>query len=230
MAQELEEKMAGEVAMSADPGKTMRKWREEFDLSQSRVADAMGVSCSVISDYESGRRKSPGVAFVRKFVGTLLDLDREVGSPTITKYMPNERDACIIAMEEFREGIPISEFVKAVNGTYLAPSQSSEKKVYGYTILDSLKAIMNLSSGDYVKIYGWSTDRVLIFTDVHYGRSPMVAIRAHPLTPAMVMYQKPDKIDELAIRLAKLEGIPLVSTDLEIGELIKIFKRMEEGI
>ncbi|MFA7162125.1 MAG: helix-turn-helix domain-containing protein [Candidatus Methanomethylophilaceae archaeon] len=230
MAQELEEKMAGEVAMSADPGKTMRKWREEFDLSQSRVADAMGVSCSVISDYESGRRKSPGVAFVRKFVGTLLDLDREVGSPTITKYMPNERDACIIAMEEFREGIPISEFVKAVNGTYLAPSQSSEKKVYGYTILDSLKAIMNLSSGDYVKIYGWSTDRVLIFTDVHYGRSPMVAIRAHPLTPAMVMYQKPDKIDELAIRLAKLEGIPLVSTDLEIGELIKIFKRMEEGM
>lgn len=230
MAQELEEKMAGEVAMSADPGKTMRKWREEFDLSQSRVADAMGVSCSVISDYESGRRKSPGVAFVRKFVGTLLDLDREVGSPTITKYMPNERDACIIAMEEFREGIPISEFVKAVNGTYLAPSQSSEKKVYGYTILDSLKAIMNLSSGDYVKIYGWSTDRVLIFTDVHYGRSPMVAIRAHPLTPAMVMYQKPDKIDELAIRLAKLEGIPLVSTDLETGELIKIFKRMEEGM
>lgn len=230
MAQELEEKMAGEMAMSADPGKTMRKWREEFDLSQSRVADAMGVSCSVISDYESGRRKSPGVAFVRKFVGTLLDLDREVGSPTITKYMPNERDACIIAMEEFREGIPISEFVKAVNGTYLASSQSSEKKVYGYTILDSLKAIMNLSSGDYVKIYGWSTDRVLIFTDVHYGRSPMVAIRAHPLTPAMVMYQKPDKIDELAIRLAKLEGIPLVSTDLEIGELIKIFKRMEEGM
>ena len=159
MAQELEEKMAGEMAMSADPGKTMRKWREEFDLSQSRVADAMGVSCSVISDYESGRRKSPGVAFVRKFVGTLLDLDREVGSPTISKYMPKERDACIIAMAEFREGISISEFVKAVNGVYLAPAQAPEKKVYGYTILDSLKAIMNLKSEDYVKIYGWSTDR-----------------------------------------------------------------------
>ena len=230
MAQELEEKMAGEMAMSADPGKTMRKWREEFDLSQSRVADAMGVSCSVISDYESGRRKSPGVAFVRKFVGTLLDLDREVGSPTISKYMPKERDACIIAMAEFREGIPISEFVKAVNGTYLAPAQAPEKKVYGYTILDSLKAIMNLKSEDYVKIYGWSTDRVLIFTDVHYGRSPMVAIRAHPLTPAMVMYQKPDRTDELAIRLAKLEGIPLASTDMEAEDMIRIFDRLEEGM
>ncbi|NLN71873.1 MAG: helix-turn-helix domain-containing protein [Thermoplasmatales archaeon] len=230
MAQELEEKMAGEMAMSADPGKTMRKWREEFDLSQSRVADAMGVSCSVISDYESGRRKSPGVAFVRKFVGTLLDLDREVGSPTISKYMPKERDACIIAMAEFREGISISEFVKAVNGVYLAPAQAPEKKVYGYTILDSLKAIMNLKSEDYVKIYGWSTDRVLIFTDVHYGRSPMVAIRAHPLTPAMVMYQKPDRTDELAIRLAKLEGIPLASTDMEAEDMIRIFDRLEEGM
>lgn len=230
MAQELEEKMAGEMAMSADPGKTMRKWREEFDFSQSRVADAMGVSCSVISDYESGRRKSPGVAFVRKFVGTLLDLDRGVGSPTISKYMPKERDACIIAMAEFREGIPISEFVKAVNGIYLAPAQAPEKKVYGYTILDSLKAIMNLKSEDYVKIYGWSTDRVLIFTDVHYGRSPMVAIRAHPLTPAMVMYQKPDRTDELAIRLAKLEGIPLASTDMEAEDMIRIFDRLEEGM
>ncbi len=230
MAQELEEKMAGEMAMSADPGKTMRKWREEFDFSQSRVADAMGVSCSVISDYESGRRKSPGVAFVRKFVGTLLDLDRGVGSPTISKYMPKERDACIIAMAEFREGIPISEFVKAVNGIYLAPAQAPEKKVYGYTILDSLKAIMNLKSEDYVKIYGWSTDRVLIFTDVHYGRSPMVAIRAHPLTPAMVMYQKPDKTDELAIRLAKLEGIPLASTEMEVEDMIRIFDRLEEGM
>ena len=230
MAQELEEKMAGEMAMSADPGKTMRKWREEFDLSQSRVADAMGVSCSVISDYESGRRKSPGVAFVRKFVGTLLDLDREVGSPTISKYMPKERDACIIAMAEFREGISISEFVKAVNGVYLAPAQAPEKKVYGYTILDSLKAIMNLKSEDYVKIYGWSTDRVLIFTDVHYGRSPMVAIRAHPLTPAMVMYQKPDRTGELAIRLAKLEGIPLASTEMEVEDMIRIFDRLEEGM
>ncbi len=46
----------------------------------------------------------------------------------------------------------------------------------------------------------------------------------------MVMYQKPDKIDELAIRLAKLEGIPLVSTDLEVGEMIRIFERMEEGM
>ena len=230
MAQELEEKMAGEMAMSADPGKTMRKRREEYDLRQSRVADAMGVSCSVISDYESGRRKSPGVAFVRKFVGTLLDLDREVGSPTISKYMPKERDACIIAMAEFREGISISEFVKAVNGVYLAPAHAPEKKVYGYTILDSLKAIMNLKSEDYVKIYGWSTDRVLIFTDVHYGRSPMVAIRAHPLTPAMVMYQKPDKTDELAIRLAKLEGIPLASTEMEVEDMIRIFDRLEEGM
>lgn len=230
MTRELEEKMAGEIAMSADPGKAMRKWREEFDLSQNRIADAMGVSCSVISDYESGRRRSPGVALVKKLVETMMDLDREAGSPTITKYMPKERDACIIAMDEFRQGIPLDVFVEAVGGEYLSPAPFPEKKVYGYTIVDSPKAIVNLSSGDYVKIYGWSTDRALIFTDVHYGRSPMVAVRAHPLTPALVMYQKPDKIDRLAIKLAELEGIPLVSTDREVGELVSIFEGIKEGM
>jgi putative transcriptional regulator len=49
----------------------------------------------------------------------------------------------------------------------------------------------------------------------------MVAIRAHPLKPAMVVFQKPDKIDELAVKLADLERIPLVVTNLSTKTLIK---------
>jgi putative transcriptional regulator len=48
----------------------------------------------------------------------------------------------------------------------------------------------------------------------------MVAIRAHPLKPAMVVFQKPDRVDELAIKLANLERIPLVVTDLTMQKLI----------
>ncbi|MBQ4368967.1 MAG: transcriptional regulator, partial [Candidatus Methanomethylophilus sp.] len=87
----------------------------------------------------------------------------------------------------------------------------------------------SLSSQDYLKIYGWSTERALIFTDVHYGRSPMVAIRAHPLTPAMVVYQKPDQTDPLAIKLAEREGIPLVVTDLPVERLIAKLSELKEG-
>jgi len=86
-----------------------------------------------------------------------------------------------------------------------------------------------LNSSDYLKIYGWSTERALIFTDVFFGRSPMVAIRAHPLTPAMVVYLRPGNVDPLAVKLAKLEGIPLVSTDMELNELIMKFKDFKEG-
>jgi len=87
-------------------------------------------------------------------------------------------------------------------------------------VIDSVRAITSLSSFDYLKIYGWSSQRALVFTGVRFGRSPMIAIRAHPLKPALVVYQKPEQVDELAIRLAELEGIPLVKTQLAIGDLV----------
>jgi len=49
----------------------------------------------------------------------------------------------------------------------------------------------------------------------------MIAIRAHPLKPAMVVYEKPEQVDELAIRLAELEGIPLIRTQMAVGELVE---------
>ena len=57
----------------------------------------------------------------------------------------------------------------------------------------------------------------------------MVAIRAHPLTPAMVVYQKPDQTDPLAIKLAEREGIPLVVTDLPVERLIAKLSELKEG-
>jgi len=226
---ELEEKIAGEIALSSDPGKTMRKWREEFGLSQYELAEAMDISHSVISDYESGRRKSPGVGVVKKMVDAFISLDMKAGSSTIAKYVSETKTDCIIAMEEFPSGIPIARFIELIGGKNLNPDRLPSKKVYGYTILDSLKAIMSLSSGDYSKIYGWSTERALIFTNVHYGRSPMVAIRAHPLTPALVVYQRPENTDPLAIKLSRLEGVPLVTTELEIADIIRKFNEEKEG-
>src|SRR6266566_2354765 len=56
----LREKIAGEIALSDQPGKTMRKWREELHISQTDLANHMRVSPSVISDYEAGRRDAGG--------------------------------------------------------------------------------------------------------------------------------------------------------------------------
>ena len=229
MSDELREKIAGEITLSEEPGRAIRKWREEFGISQYELADAMGVSHSVISDYESGRRKSPGVGVIRKMVDAFLRLDDANGSPVQSKYMPETKMECILAMDEFPQGIDDDLFIRTIAGRNINPMKTPKKRIYGYTIVDSLKAILSLSSQDYMKIYGWSVERALIFTDVHYGRSPMVAIRAHPLTPAMVVYQKPDQTDPLAIKLAEKEGIPLVTTDLSVEKLIDKMNALKEG-
>jgi len=106
------------------------------------------------------------------------------------------------------------------------PAISLDKHLHGYTVIDSIRAITTLSSFDYLKIYGWSSQRALVFTGVKFGRSPMIAIRAHPLKPAIVVYQKPEQVDELAIRLAELEGLPLIKTDLPAGDLVEILNSL----
>src|SRR5436853_191481 len=135
----LREKIAGEIALSEQPGETMRKWREELRLRQK------------------------------------------------------------------------------VN---------TRRLVNGYTVIDSIKAITTLDATDYLRIYGSTSERALCFTGVKYGRSPMIAIKAHPLKPAMVVYVQPENIDELAMKLAELEGILLARTELYQGELISRLERI----
>ena len=230
MVDEFRQKIAGEITLSPDPGKTIRKWREEFGLSQHQLAEAMVVSHSVVSDSESGRRKSPGVNVIRKMVDAFIELDIQNGSPVISRYNPNYKLDCIISMEEFPGGIPMDRFIESFGGRNLNPDRVLTKSVFGYTIVDSIKAILSLGSEDYLKIYGSNTERALIFTNVHFGRSPMIAVRAHPLTPAMVVYVQPEKTDPLAVKLARLEGIPLVPTDLPVEEIVKRMEALREGI
>ena len=190
----------------------------------------MGVSQSVVSDYESGRRKSPGVNVVRKMIDAFIELDIQNGSPVISRYNPEYKLDCIIAMEEFPGGIPVDRFIESFGGKNLNPDRVLAKSIFGYTVVDSIKAILSLGSEDYLQIYGSNTERALVFTNVHFGRSPMIAVRAHPLTPAMVVYIQPEKTDPLAVKLARLEGIPLVTTDLSVEEFVKRMEALKEGI
>lgn len=227
MREQLREKIAGEITLSTDAGKTIRKWREEFGISQQELARQLVVSPSVISDYESGRRKSPGIVIIRKIVDGLLDIDRNNGSKVQNRYSLGEKSDSIISIKEFNHSVLASEFVDIIGGVNLTRQVALQRDVHGYTIIDSMKAITSLGSMDYLKIYGWSSERALIFTGVKFGRSPMIAIRAHPLKPAMVVYHKPEHVDDLAVRLATLEGIPLIKTDLSLPALVERLERME---
>ncbi len=198
----------------------MRKWRETFGFSQSDLAGRLEINPSVVSDYESGRRKSPGIATVRRMVQALVDMDEERGGNTIARFhsLQNPTEG-ILSIGEYRRNIPATEFMDKIEGRALVMANLAERRVQGYTLIDSVRAIASLNANDYVRVYGWSTQRALVFTGVKYGRSPMIAIRVHPMKPSLVVYHRPEDVDKLAYRLADMEQVPLITTELELPEL-----------
>lgn len=217
----LSEKIAGEITLSPKPGKTIRKWRNIFNISQTDLAKFLGLSPSVVSDYESGRRKSPGIQTVKKIINALIEIDEKHGGKILHQYdsMIETQDG-IMEIMEYPMAISAKDFIKEIDGNILTSNKLGLKKnVKGFTLVDSVKTIETINSGDYSQLYGWSTERAIIFTGIRYGRSPMIAIRVHPVKPTVVVYHKPGSVDSLAIKLADRENIPLVVTTLKVDVL-----------
>jgi putative transcriptional regulator len=210
--------VSGEIVMSSDPGKTIKKWREEFNVTQKELSARMGMNTSVISDYETGRRKSPGAQFLKSLVTALVEIDGERGNPVVWKYSLGTEKDVIIDIKEFFYDVDIKKFIRMIEGKEVS-HLDIKRSIRGYTILDSLNAILKLTSFDYFRVYGWTSERALFFTNVEFGRSPMIAVRVHPIKPAVVVYIKPKRIDPLAIKLAEIEGIPLITTELSPNEI-----------
>src|SRR5207245_537883 len=220
----LREKIAGEIALSDQPGKTMRKWREELRISQTELATHMRVSPSVISDYEAGRRTSPGIKTIHRLVDALLEIDQRTGQKLSKRFQ--EYSDVIPSMRDWAVGVRAADFLRKIDGKLLTQKLNTRRLLNGYTVIDSMKAITTLDASDYLQIYGSTSERALFFTGVKYGRSPMIAIKAHPLKPAMVVYVQPENIDDLAVKLAELDNILLARTDLEQGEIIYRLERI----
>src|SRR5207247_3878351 len=68
----LREKIAGEIALSEQPGKTMRKWRGGLGITQTDPAHHMRVSPGVISDDRGGRRSATGRTTDPRHLGPAL--------------------------------------------------------------------------------------------------------------------------------------------------------------
>lgn len=198
-------KIAGEVVASPDPGKALKVWREKLSIKQVHLARTLKLSPSVLSDYESGRRPSPGVIFVKKYIEALVSLDEAEGR-VASRLLTPDKSSAILAISEFTKPISASALLAAVKGTVLSgdPDRTS---LYGYTVVDSIKTIYALSGYDFYRIFGATTERAIIFTKVGAGRSPLVAVRVSQLKPRMVVIHGPSQTDPLAIELAKKEGL-----------------------
>ena len=200
-------KIAGNVVSSPDAGRAMKAWREKLGIRQKALADSLRISASVLSDYESGRRPSPGVKFVRKYIEALVRLDEGKGR-VVPTLISSERDEAILSIGEFRSPIEANKILRLLRATVLA-GNPDDVKLYGYTVVDSIKTIYALSGFDFYRIFGATTERALVFTKVGMGRSPLVAIRVSQLKPRLVIIHGPKEVDPLAVDLARREGLVL---------------------
>ncbi|MFQ6088073.1 MAG: helix-turn-helix domain-containing protein [Candidatus Methanofastidiosia archaeon] len=230
--EKLAKRMAGEITLSSEPGKTMKKWREVFGISQTKLANHLNISSSVISDYEGGRRKSPGSTTIKKVVEGLISLDEKDGGHVIhafSRMLDSEISSdIIIDMREFAVSVSARKLVDAVEGEVMANDALLDREIYGYTVIDSIKCILEMKSEDYTKLYGWTTERALIFTEVEIGRSPMIAIRVQGWRPSLVVIHGPSTIeDSLTVKLAEVERVPLILSHSEsVEEMVRGLRRI----
>lgn len=224
MEAELREKIAGEVVFSPHPGRTLRKWREDFGISQRDLARTLSTVPSVISDYESERRASPGAQFIRRYIESLVEVDERTGGKVASRLGMRPHSEGILGMREFAVAIPLKALADQLEAKAVS-RVDLHRDIHGFTLLDAPRAILSIDASRFVEVYGWTTQRALVFGNVKYGRSPMVAIRAHPLKPAAVVLAAPGRVDPLAIRLSEVENIPLLTTPHGPPEVLE---RLEE--
>jgi putative transcriptional regulator len=217
-------RIAGEITLSDDPGATLRKWRTDFEITQTELAEQLDVSPSVVSDYESGRRENPGIGVVQRVVAALLDVDQRRGGSHLRQHARVlsagfDRDI-VHDLREYPATIPLERYYDAIDATELVGGD--QDVIAGHTVINSIQAITRLSSEEFYRLYGQSTNRALVFTNVTRGESPLVAIRVVSPTPnAIVLHGiSPDAVWDHATDLARIDGYSLAVTDVDLETLL----------
>lgn len=222
--------MAGEITLSPKPGETMKKWRDIFEISQVELARHMKVSVSTISDYEGGRRKTPGTGVITRFVNSLFEIDALRGGKITQKFVEKEKPPEeFFETHEFARSIPLADFVSLIKGETITNADMMEnKKIYGYTLIDSIKVILDMPFSYFQNLYGNVNERVFIFLGVSTGRSPMVVLRVSQSKPSAVVLHNIEKakLDKLALKISEKERIPIIITKMAISDIKKVLTKL----
>jgi putative transcriptional regulator len=228
LVEKIKNEIAGEITLSATPGSTMKKWREIFAITQVELASVLKISPSTISDYEGNRRASPGSGVIKRFVNALIQIDLERGSPILSKLKHDtDKTEQYFELHEFATSITAIDLQKMLNASVVANEELLKvKKIYGYTLMESLKIILEMPYNQFPKLYGSMSERAFIFTQVSTGRSPMVVIRVTPMKPSLVVLHGITEIDPLAVKIAEREKIPVIATNMDVAKIREVLNKL----
>ncbi|MFX0044394.1 MAG: transcriptional regulator, partial [Candidatus Hermodarchaeota archaeon] len=177
------------------------------------------------------RRKSPRVDTIRRFVEGLIEMDAVNGGRVATALeklvAPEIASDAILDIRDFGLAIPARHLTDRLECTILTHNDLLDRPIYGYTALDSVKAIVSLTPQQLLRLYGGTTQRAAILTNVKTGKTPMVAIKTSQIgtstaiQPAVVILQGVEELDPLAVRIADSIHLPLCITSLSSDDLIR---------
>lgn len=226
---DIKKKIAGDMVYDRDFPSSLKKWRETFKVSQTDLAKHLKLSPSVISDYETGRRRSPGIRTITKIIDAMIEMDISKGSSTInmlSMLKDSPKDNGIMEIIEFEETVSIKEFCDRIDAKILVDRPS---RIRGCTIIDSERAIVEMSAEDFIQFFGEFPERAFVFTNVHSGKTAMVAVKvgrlyAKMLKPRIIVLHKPNKVSKMSVKIAETEDIALATTKMELRDIINRLK------
>jgi putative transcriptional regulator len=223
--------IVGDIVFSSDPSAAIGKWRNIFGIRQSIIAENMGVMPSVVSDYESGRRKSPGSEMVKKFVSALFAADRMRANCVSKDFIDSDSSAAlsdvIIDSRQLENPVTLESIIPVVKGEYISDGAESDRKIRGYTIFDSVNAVIKMSQSDVVRLNNLAAERAIVLTEVEHGKSSIIALKLMNIKPGVVIFHGLKGLDKLAERIARVEKIPVIISGFStMDELIAALKSL----
>jgi putative transcriptional regulator len=124
-------------------------------------------------------------------------------------------------LREYPANVGVEQVYDAIDAAEL--HRGRDDTVAGHTVINSIAAITRLSSDQFHQLYGQSTNRALVFTDVTRGESPLVAMRVLSPTPSAVVLHGLDSDDiwEYAPELARVDDVSLAVTDADLEDVLE---------
>jgi putative transcriptional regulator len=222
---EVKRRIAGGFVYDKDFSSALKRWRKTFRISQTELAKQLKISPSVLSDYEKGRRKSPGIKTVMRIIDALVEIDSARSSPvtnTLSMLKSAEKSDGIIRMVEFSRPVKIHLFCDKIGAKMVVDFPFS---IYGCTVIDAKKAIVGMSAEEFIQFFGEFPERAFIFTNVRSGKPVMVAVKvgrlyAKMLKPRLIVLHMPTCVSETAIKIAESEKIALATTEMPLDRLL----------
>jgi len=154
----------------------------------------------------------------------LLDVDEDRGGSRIRQYgrvlSAGFENDIVYDLREYSTALPIEDLYEALGATEIV--RGDRDYVNGHTVINSIQTITRLSNEEFYRLYGQSTDRGLVFTDVTRGEGPLVAMRVVNPTPNAVILHgiEADDLWEHAGALAKVDGFSLATSTRDLDDAL----------